>query len=141
MQLNSSGRLDRSTDNTADLMRDHRDLIVWQKGMDLAADIYTVTANFPRSEQFGLTSQIRRSAVSIVSNIAEGSGRRTTRDFYAFIHIARGSLAELETQITLAHRIGLPVPLEHLTPRLNELGKLVNGLLRSLERRMSKSQP
>jgi four helix bundle protein len=87
-------------------------------------------------KEFGLTSQIRRSAVSIVSNIAEGSGRRTTKDFYAFMHVARGSLAELETQLTLAHRIGLQIDIEHLTVQLNEMGKLVNGVLRGLERRM-----
>lgn len=117
-------------------MRDHRDLIVWQKGMALAVDIYAVTAAFPRSEQFGLTSQIRRAAVSVVSNIAEGSGRRTTKDFYAFMHVTRGSLAELETQLILAHRVGLLENTTKLARDVEEVGKLVNGVLRALERKM-----
>lgn len=117
-------------------MRDHRDLIVWQKGMALAVEVYAVTTTFPRNEQFGLTSQIRRAAVSVVSNIAEGSGRRTTKDFYAFMHVARGSLAELETQLVLAHRVGFLEDIARLARDLEEMGKLVNAVLRGLERKM-----
>lgn len=117
-------------------MRDHRDLEVWQRAMDLAADVYQVTAKFPKGEQFGLCSQMRRAAVSVPSNISEGAARRTTRDFVAFLHTARGSLAELETQILLAARIGLPICINVWTPKLDELGRLLNGLLRSLQQKV-----
>lgn len=79
-----------------------RDLLVWQKGLDIAKAVYGLTARFPKEELFGLTSQMRRAAVSISSNIAEGRGRSTRKDFVQFLHIAQGSLAELETQLVLA---------------------------------------
>jgi four helix bundle protein len=118
-------------------MHDHRDLVVWQKGMTLAANVYQLTSRFPQSEVFGLAAQMRRAAVSIVSNIAEGAGRRTTKDFIAFMHIARGSLAELETQILLAQRIGLAVSTSDWIDRINEMGKLINGMVRSLQRKVN----
>jgi four helix bundle protein len=118
-------------------MRDYRDLEVWQKSMDLAVSAYAATAKFPRTEQFNLTAQIRRAAVSVASNIAEGAGRRTTKDFIAFTHTARGSLAELETQMLLAARIGLPICIDAWESKLNELGRLLNGLIRSLEQKVS----
>ncbi len=83
---------------------DCRDLIIWQLAMDLATTVYEITKNFPRAEMYGLTSQIRRSAVSIPSNIAEGNGRYSKNDFQHFLTIAFGSLLELETQIELSHR-------------------------------------
>ena len=85
--------------------RDYRDLVLWQRAVELAAEVHRVTLRLPRHELFGLTAQMRRSAVSIPSNIAEGSGRRTTREFIAFLHIARGSLSELRTQLLLASRV------------------------------------
>jgi four helix bundle protein len=85
----------------------YRDLIVWQKAMDLAQEVYGLTASFPIDERFGLTAQMRRSAVSIPSNTAEGHGRDTANDFRHFLSIARGSLRELETQVELALRVGL----------------------------------
>ena len=118
-------------------MRDHRDLEVWQKAMDLAVHAYDVTSKFPKSEQFGLCSQIRRAAVSVASNLAEGAARRTTKDFMGFAHTARGSLAELETQIFLASRVGMPISIETWRARLDELGRLLNGLIRSLEQKMT----
>ena len=83
----------------------YRDLRVWQQGMDLAEEVYLATAGFPKQEMYGLTSQLRRSAVSIPSNIAEGKGRNTDRDFLNFLFHARGSLMELETQIMLSARL------------------------------------
>ena len=83
-----------------------RDLDIWQLAMDLAVDIYHATLNFPSEERFGLTSQIRRSAVSLASNIAEGWGRGTQANLANYIRIARGSLCELETQMELANRLG-----------------------------------
>lgn len=85
--------------------RDYKDLIVWQKAMSLVTEIYELTNNFPQSEQYGLTSQMRRSAVSIPSNIAEGSKRGTEKDFRHFLTTAFGSGAELETQVELSVRL------------------------------------
>ena len=87
-------------------MKDYRELIVWQKAMDLVEAIYRTTARFPKEELYGLTSQIRRAAVSIPSNIAEGQARNTTRDFLHFLAIAYGSLKEVETQVLIAERLG-----------------------------------
>ena len=83
----------------------YRDLQVWQKAMWVAEQIYQITEHFPKHQQYGLTSQIQRSAVSICSNIAEGHNRRSTKEFLYFIRIAQGSLAELETQLLLAVRL------------------------------------
>src|SRR5215813_936141 len=82
--------------------RSYRDLVVWQKSMRLVTDIYRTTTAFPKEEIYGLTSQIRRAAVSIPSNVAEGQGRRTASDFHNFLDHARGSLMEVETQILIA---------------------------------------
>ena len=83
----------------------YRDLRVWQQPMDLAMQVYRLTETFPKHELYGLTGQIRRAAISIPSNIAEGKGRRTDRDFSSFLFRARGSLLELETQVLLARRL------------------------------------
>lgn len=86
-------------------MKTFRDLLIWQKGMDLVTHTYTVTANFPKDEQFGLTSQIRRCAISIPSNVAEGFGRGTNKDYYRFLTISIGSLFEFQTQIEIAYNL------------------------------------
>ena len=86
--------------------KSHLNLILWQKAVDLAVEVYRISGAFPRSEVYGLAQQLRRAAVSIPSNIAEGAARRTTREFIAFLHIARGSLAEVETQLLIAQRVG-----------------------------------
>jgi four helix bundle protein len=88
-------------------VRDFRELEVWKKSMDLAATCYRESDSFPTSERFGLTTQLRRSAVSIPSNIAEGSGRGSARDFVRFLHIAYGSACEVETQAIIANRLGI----------------------------------
>src|SRR5436309_1409960 len=87
--------------------QNYKDLIVWQKGIELAKHIYQLTRRFPREEKFGLTSQMRRAAVSVPSNIAEGQARRTTGEFIQFLSHAEGSTAELETQLILAVEIDL----------------------------------
>lgn len=84
-----------------------RKLIVWQKAVTLAARVYQLTARFPKDEKYGLSSQMQRAAVSIGSNIAEGSGRAGKKEFYHFLQIAQGSACELETQLEIAHQIGL----------------------------------
>ncbi|MHB8755422.1 MAG: four helix bundle protein [Candidatus Acidiferrales bacterium] len=86
-------------------VRSYRDLIVWQKAMDLVRAIYNLTASFPVDERFGLISQIRRAAVSVPSNIAEGQARHTSREFVQFISHAEGSLAEVDTQLTLSNQL------------------------------------
>lgn len=115
-------------------VRNYRELIVWQKGMDLVMDIYQMSQKFPQEEMYGLTSQIRRSAVSIPSNIAEGQGRRTASEFKRFLAIARGSLQETETQIQIAHRLGYINENEetNLLEKCTEVAKLINGLSNSL---------
>ncbi|MDY0103782.1 MAG: four helix bundle protein [Lentimicrobium sp.] len=86
-------------------MRDFRKLTVWQKSIEFAKDIYLITKQFPDKERYGLCSQLQRAAVSIPSNIAEGSARRTSNDFARFLDIALGSAFEVETQLTIAHQI------------------------------------
>lgn len=110
---------------------DYRDLIAWQKAMSLAETIYRQTAEFPNEE---LTAQMRRAAVSIPSNIAEGQGRRSSDDdFLRFLRIALGSLCELETQVELAMRLQYLTRerASHIQPLTHEVGKLLNGLIRS----------
>jgi four helix bundle protein len=115
----------------------HKDLVVWQKALALAVEIYLLTERFPRAERFGLVAQMRRAAVSIPSNIAGGSARRTTRDFAAFLHVARGSFAELETQLLLAGQIGYlgQMQLESTLPKLDEVGRLLTAVIAGLRRR------
>jgi four helix bundle protein len=88
-------------------LRGYRELIAWQKSVELVTEIYSITKEFPRDEIYGLTSQLRRSAVSVPSNIAEGQGRATKGEFIQFLGHARGSLFELETQIVIRRKIGL----------------------------------
>lgn len=87
-------------------MKTHKDLEIWKKGIDLVEDIYRVTKTFPTEEMYGLTSQMRRSSVSIPSNVAEGAARQSTKEFLQFLYIALGSLSEIETQLVIAQRLG-----------------------------------
>ena len=115
-------------------VKSFRDLIGWQKSMDLAVQVYHATATFPREEVFGLTSQMRRAGVSTPSNIAEGQARNSTGEFKHFLGIALGSLAELETQVELSLRLQFlsKAQSEALTGSCLEIGKMINGLQRSL---------
>jgi four helix bundle protein len=113
---------------------DYRDLVVWQRAMDLAVRVYEASSNFPRDERYGLTSQVRKAAVSIPSNIAEGQGRRTSDgEFVRFLMIAMGSLCELETQLELAVRLKMVDSEKTIAVRTlsEEVGRLLNGLVRS----------
>ena len=114
----------------------YRDLISWQKAMDFVGDIYTSTNIFPTSEQFGLISQLRRAAVSIPSNIAEGQGRISKGEFKQFLGNARGSLLEVETQILISRKLGYIVEerCAGLLQRSKELGRILNGLINALRR-------
>jgi four helix bundle protein len=113
--------------------RNYRDLIVWQKAMDLVENVYRATRLFPKDELYGLTSQIRRAAVFVPSNIAEGQGRGGEPEMVRFLRIAHGSLREVETQILIAQRLGY-LDLEQtqkLIEQAAEVGRLLNGLIRS----------
>lgn len=112
----------------------HSDLVVWQKAMDLVTKIYKVTATFPSEERFSLSSQMRRAAVSIPSNIAEGHGRKLTAAYLNHLSIAYGSLMELETQIQVASRLNFIVAAETsvLLLQTSEIGKMLNGLKKTL---------
>jgi four helix bundle protein len=114
-------------------MNDYKELEVWQKSMDLAVKVYAITTNFPQSELYGLTSQIRRSAVSIPSNIAEGSARSGSKGFVQFLFVARGSAAELETQLLLAIRFGFLCDSPEILKQILSIRKMLNALIRSLK--------
>jgi len=111
-------------------MRGHRDLVAWQKAMELVTEIYRTTRNFPREEQCGLVSQLRRAAVSIPSNIAEGYGRNSRNEFHHFVGQARGSLAEVETQIEIAKNLDYvsQESCSELLSRVDEVGRVLTGL-------------
>ncbi len=112
-----------------------KDLLAWQKAMELAKAVYAETNAFRKDEHFGLRSQLRRAAVSVPSNIAEGHGRLTDKVFRVFLGQARGSLYEIETQITLSAELGFitkPAS-QKLVNDCNEVGRILNGLLRSLK--------
>lgn len=115
------------------MKRKHHDLKVWQTAMTLAKDVYRFTESFPKTEVFGLTSQIRRAAVSVPSNIAEGAGRNGNREFLKFLYIARGSLSELETQLILAKDIGYLTDNLHLLQTIETLFGLLGGLINSIQ--------
>ncbi|MDR1817889.1 MAG: four helix bundle protein [Puniceicoccales bacterium] len=122
-------------------VKSYRDLNVWQMAMTLAEKIYATTRAFPKEETYGLTNQIRRAVVSVPSNIAEGSARRNTAEFLNFLSIANGSLAEVETQLLLATRLGflLENQLRELEALTAETGRMLAGLRRALSER--KDQP
>jgi four helix bundle protein len=115
----------------------YKDLIAWQKGMGLVAAIYDATEGFPSHERFGLVSQLRRAAVSVPSNIAEGKAHYSNRDFVRFQRHARGSLAEIETQVlTSQQRQYLTTAITaNLSQRLDELSRILSGLINSLKER------
>lgn len=113
--------------------RRYQQLVVWQKAMELVAEIYRVSATFPDTEKFGLTSQMRRAAVSLPSNIAEGAGRGTDKEFSHFLKIARGSLFELETQIEIATRLGFINQAKPLTEQTEHLFALLSNLIQKLK--------
>jgi four helix bundle protein len=120
------------------MARSFRDLVVWQRAMQLTVAIYRLTRDFPRDEQYGLTSQIRRSAVSVPSNIAEGQGRLNAGEFRQFLGIARGSNCELQTQLEIARalEIGNPASLNETEGLSHEIGKMIYSLLESLKEQL-----
>ena len=115
--------------------RNYTDLLAWQRAMDLVESLYKITKEFPREELFGLTSQLRRAAVSIPANIAEGQGRNSRGDFRRFLSMAHGSLREIETHIHIAARLGYinQGQKETILSQCGEVGRLVKGLSNSLD--------
>jgi four helix bundle protein len=113
-------------------MKSHKDLDVWRLAMDLATGVYEVTKVFPADERYGMTVQVRRSAISIASNIAEGAARQGDKEFLHFLHIALGSVSELDTQLEIAIRVNL-ASAESLK-RLQEMAIRINQMLRGLAR-------
>jgi four helix bundle protein len=118
-------------------IKSHRDLIAWQEAMRLVEFVYRETSGFPHEETFGLKTQLRRSAVSVPSNLAEGSARNTTGELVQFLGIARGSLAELETQLELAVRLGFLREPTDAGSQVVRVGQLLSALLKSLQRRLA----
>lgn len=114
-------------------VQSYRELVAWQKAMDLVEEVYRATRNWPKEESYGLTSQVRRAVVSIPSNVAEGQGRKSPKEFLRFLAIAHGSLLEVETQLLIAQRLSYldEQSLSLLLRRATETGRLINGLIRS----------
>ena len=115
----------------------HKKLEAWKQSMDLVIDVYGATKAFPTHEMYGLTNQIRRAAVSIPSNVAEGAARQTKKEFANYLHIAQGSLSELDTQLELARRLGFldAKSWRVLDTRMEPIDKIITGLIRHLSKR------
>ena len=124
-------------------VRSHRDLIVWQRGLELVDETYSSTDRFPPREQYGITAQMRAAAVSIPANIAEGHGRHTTREFLRFLAIANGSLRELDTyyEVSLRRKYATPAELGSLGNLMDEVGRMLSGLRSALTRKAVKTLP
>jgi len=121
-------------------MRSHKDLDAWKKSMDLVDSIYKVTKSFPNEELYSLTNQMRRAAISIPSNVAEGAARGSRNEFIQFPYIALGSLSELETQVIIADRLGYLTGPSRLSESIEVIRKLINGLIYSLKRDRGKNE-
>ena len=117
------------------MKRKHHDLIVWKEFVNLVKEIYDLTACFPKEEIYSLTSQLRRSAISVPSNIAEGAARTTNKEFINFLSISRGSLSELETQIIIAKKIGYLDNTNQVMETIDKIFALINGLINSIKKR------
>ena len=115
--------------------RPHRKLEVWHKAMNLVSNVYRITKEFPKDEVYGLSSQMRRAAVSVPSNLAEGAGRKGSKEFKQFLNIAQGSLSELDTQIELARMLGYlsRQTYEELVMKITEISKMLYGLSNSIK--------
>lgn len=116
---------------------DHKDLDVWKKSMELVEHTYKITSSFPASEIYGLTNQLRRASVSVVSNIAEGSGRKSDKELLYFLNVSLGSLAELETQIEIAYRLSFISDVEDTFQLVTETRKLIIGFRNYINKRQN----
>ncbi|HEX8845332.1 MAG TPA: four helix bundle protein [Pyrinomonadaceae bacterium] len=118
-------------------MRPHEKLDVWNKAIAFVVDVYKITESFPKDEKFGLTSQVRRAAVSVPANIAEGAGRNSSKEFAHFLSNAQGSASEVETELLIAHRLGYLEKNDYLELRasLDNIGRMITGLSQHLKQR------
>jgi four helix bundle protein len=119
-------------DRVMNKIKTHKDLDVWKESMSLVEEVYKLTESFPKNEIFGLTSQMRRAATSIPSNIAEGAARNSDKEFIQFLHVSLGSLAELETQLLLSRKLGF-LKNEQLDGRVERIRKMLLGLVKYLK--------
>jgi four helix bundle protein len=133
----------RGVEGSSEMLKNFKGLKVWQKSYDLCLKTYRITGDFPSEEKYGLTSQARRSAVSIPSNIAEGYGRKTTADYIRLLYIAYGSLCELDTQIMLAADLKFVADgkLGDLKSDISEVERMLKALIKSLESKSRTSNP
>ena len=115
------------------IIKSYKDLIVWQKSMTLVKEVYNYSKSFPEEEKFGLTSQMRRCSVSVPSNIAEGWGRFSRKNYIQFLRISRGSLYELETQVLIAKELNYINESDFLENLIVEISKMLNSLIKKLE--------
>ncbi len=116
------------------MIKSYRELLIWKKGIELVKEIYGLVRRFPKEELYGLGNQLRRSSISIPSNIAEGQARQSAREFKQFLFIALGSLAEVDTQLVIAGELGFVVvhDVQRLEEEVTELRKMISGLVRKL---------
>jgi len=114
-------------------LNSYKELIVWQKAVKLTTDVYQLSAELPSQERFGLESQIKRSAVSVPSNIAEGWGRQSRKSYLQFLRISRGSLCELETQLYVAKELNLLTDIRLLDEQIGEISRMLNSIITKLE--------
>ena len=117
------------------MKRAHHDLKVWQEAMDLVKMIYQSSSSFPESENFGLKSQIRRAAISVPSNIAEGAARTSAKEFLQFLSVSRGSLSEVEIQMLISKNLGYRENPDHVMEQIDKVFGLLGGLIKSLRER------
>ncbi len=121
------------------MIKDFKDLIVWQKGMELAEEVYRLVRILPKEELFGLSDQMKRAAISIPSNIAEGYGRNSTKEYIRFLAIAKGSKAELETQLLLSVKVNYlnNADIKTAINLINEIGKIINTIQKKLSTKLT----
>ncbi len=117
---------------------DHKDLDVWKAGIELSVQLYEITTHFPKEEIYGLTSQLRRSGISVPSNIAEGAARNSDKEFIQFLYIALGSLAEVETQVIIGKRLGYLKDSHDLDKRMLSVKQMILGLVKYLKSKQVK---
>ncbi|MFV0176253.1 four helix bundle protein [Empedobacter falsenii] len=119
-------------------MKTHKDLDVWKLSIEFVTDIYNLTKDFPKEEQFGLTNQIRRASVSIPSNIAEGAGRRSDKEFLQFLYISMGSIQEIDTQLLISLNLNYLTKSEYeiLLTKLDQISKMISGLIKFVKERL-----
>ncbi len=120
-------------------MESYKELVVWQKAIELVTDIYEVTKSFPQEERYGLIAQIQRAAISVPANIAEGWGRGSTKEYHQYLRVSRGSLAELETHLIISYKLDFisTGALYKLQKDIDTIGRMTNNLIKSLQRKLS----